>query len=127
WIRNPDTINHIQRRGHNSHYLHTAYFSTNLLNMNSNVAEVIQNADVIIIAVPSAFVKQVLEGLPKTALDNKKIISAVKGILPDCNELVNEFLVNQFSIDMHNYFTILGPCHAEEIAAEKLSYLTFSG
>ena len=127
WIRNPDTINHIHRRGHNPHYLPTAHFSTALLNMNSNVAQAIQNADVVIIAVPSAFVIQVLEGLPGNALDNKKIISAVKGILPDCNQLVNEFLVNRFSIDMHNYFTILGPCHAEEVAAEKLSYLTFSG
>jgi len=127
WIRNEATISHIQQRRHNPHYLHTAYFNTALLNMSSNVAQVIQQADVIIIAVPSAFVKGTLEGLPPHAFDNKKIISAVKGILPDCNELVNEFLVNHFSIDLHNYFTILGPCHAEEIAAEKLSYLTFSG
>ena len=98
-----------------------------LLNMSSNVAEVVQHADAVIIAVPSAFVRQTLEGLPKDAFKNKKIISAVKGILPDCNELVNDFLVNHFSIDLYNYFTILGPCHAEEIAAEKLSYLTFSG
>ena len=93
--------------------------------MSSNVAEVIQHADVVIIAVPSAFVKQTLDGLPKDIFNSKKIISAVKGILPDCNELVNDFLVNHFSIDLYNYFTILGPCHAEEIAAEKLSYLTF--
>ena len=127
WIRNDATINHIQRRRHNPHYLHTVYFNTALLNMSSNVAQVIQNADVIIIAVPSAFVKQTFEGLPAEVLNNKKIVSAVKGILPDSNELVNEFLVTHFSIDMHDYFTILGPCHAEEIAAEKLSYLTFSG
>lgn len=127
WIRNPETINHIQRRRHNPHYLRTAYFSPALLNMSSNVAEVIQNADVVIIAVPSAFVKQTLEGLPKQVFDDKKIISAVKGILPDCNELVNEFLIKQFSFNLQNYFTLLGPCHAEEVAAEKLSYLTFSG
>src|SRR3954447_11559017 len=87
WIRNEATIRHIQQRGHNPHYLHTAYFSAGLLHMSSNVAEVIQHADVIIIAVPSAFVKQTLEGLPKDTFSNKKIISAVKGILPDCNEL----------------------------------------
>ena len=127
WIRNETTIQHIQQRRHNPHYLHTAYFSTALLHMSSSVAEVIQQAEVIIIAVPSAFVKQTLEVLPKNIFENKKIISAVKGILPDCNELVNDFLVNNFSIDLHNYFTILGPCHAEEVAAEKLSYLTFSG
>src|SRR3954468_23751897 len=114
WIRNPDTINHIQRRGHNPHYLHTAYFNTALLNMSSNVAQVVQNADAVIIAVPSAFVRQTLEGLPKHAFDNKQVISAVKGILPDSNELANEFLVNHFPFDINNYFTILGPCHAEE-------------
>ena len=127
WIRNPDTISYIQRRRHNPHYLHTAYFNTALLNMSSDVAEIIQNADAIIIAVPSAYVRQTLEGLPRDAFANKKVISAVKGILPDCNELVNEFLVNYFSLDINDYFTILGPCHAEEVAAEKLSYLTFSG
>ncbi|TKK68513.1 glycerol-3-phosphate dehydrogenase [Ilyomonas limi] len=127
WIRNEATIHHIQQRRHNPHYLHTAYFNTALLNMSHQVAAVIQHADVIIIAVPSAFVKQTLEGLPKNAFNNKKIISAVKGILPDCNELVNDFLIHHFSIDLRNYFTLLGPCHAEEVAAEKLSYLTFSG
>jgi glycerol-3-phosphate dehydrogenase (NAD(P)+) len=127
WIRNETTIQHIQQRRHNPHYLHTAYFNTTLLNMSHRVADVIQHADVIIIAVPSAFVKGTMEGLPNDAFDNKKIISAVKGILPDSNELVNDFLVNHFSIDLRNYFTILGPCHAEEVAAEKLSYLTFSG
>lgn len=127
WIRNGDTIRHIQQRRHNPHYLHTAYFDTALLNMSNSVAEVIEAADVVIIAVPSAFVKQTLEGLPKDTFTNKKIVSAVKGILPDCNELVNDFLLNRFAFDLHNYFTILGPCHAEEVAAEKLSYLTFSG
>lgn len=127
WVRNEATIHHIQQRRHNPHYLHTAYFNTALLQMSNSVEQVIQNADVIIIAVPSAYVKQTLENLPKDIFNNKMIVSAVKGILPDCNELVNEFLVRNFSFNLRNYFTILGPCHAEEIAAEKLSYLTFSG
>ncbi len=127
WVRNEATISYINRRGHNPHYLHTAYFNTTLLHMSSQVAEVIREAEVLLIAVPSAYVRQTLEGLPKDVFRNKKIVSAVKGVLPDSNELVNEFLVQHFAIDLHDYFTLLGPCHAEEIAAEKLSYLTFSG
>ncbi len=127
WIRNEATIAHLQQRGHNPHYLHTVYFNTSLLHLSSHIQEVIAAADIVIIAVPSAFVKGALAALPKNTFANKKIISAVKGILPDTNELVNDFLVQDFGISLHDYFTVLGPCHAEEIAAEKLSYLTFSG
>lgn len=127
WIRNNDTINHIKERRHNPHYLHTAYFNTSLLRMSSNILEVISNADVLVVAVPSAYVKAAFAGLPKHIFANKKVISAVKGILPDCNELLNDYLIKEFEFSINDYFTILGPCHAEEVAAEKLSYLTFSG
>jgi glycerol-3-phosphate dehydrogenase (NAD(P)+) len=60
------------------------------------------------------------------ALQNKKIISAIKGLLPDSNLLLNEYLQKQFNVKLEDYITVLGPCHAEEVAAEKLSYLTFS-
>ncbi|HEX4850468.1 MAG TPA: NAD(P)H-dependent glycerol-3-phosphate dehydrogenase, partial [Puia sp.] len=64
---------------------------------------------------------------PKDIFAGKKIISAVKGILPEHNVLLNEYLKSEFSFELSNYFTVMGPCHAEEVAAEKLSYLTFSG
>ncbi|MEI9957570.1 MAG: NAD(P)H-dependent glycerol-3-phosphate dehydrogenase [Ferruginibacter sp.] len=57
----------------------------------------------------------------------KKIISAIKGILPEQNLLLNDYLLQEFNVPLKNYFAVLGPCHAEEVAAEKLSYLTFSG
>src|SRR6185312_11979628 len=63
----------------------------------------------------------------RSVFQNKKIISAIKGILPEQNLLLNEYLKNEFSLSLSDYFTLLGPCHAEEVAAEKLSYLTFSG
>ena len=59
--------------------------------------------------------------------ENKKLISAVKGILPENNLLLNEYLYQHYNVSLHDYFTIMGPCHAEEVASEKLSYLTFSG
>jgi glycerol-3-phosphate dehydrogenase (NAD(P)+) len=60
-------------------------------------------------------------------LEGKKIVSAVKGILPEQNILLNYYLQQKFQFPIENYFAVLGPCHAEEVAAEKLSYLTFSG
>lgn len=127
WIRNDDIIKEIKSRHHNPHYLSSTYFDTSLLHLTTNVAEVINNADCIVIVVPSAYATDVLNKLPKNIFENKKIVSAIKGILPENNLLLNEYLNNEFSVELNNYFTVLGPCHAEEVAAEKLSYLTFSG
>jgi glycerol-3-phosphate dehydrogenase (NAD(P)+) len=127
WIRNDQTIKHIQLRHHNPHYLQAAYFNTSLLDLNSKIEAVIKNSDVIIIGVPSAYIIDALKDLPKDIFENKKIVSAIKGIIPDTNQLLNEYLNDRFDFDLKNYYTVLGPCHAEEVAAEKLSYLTFSG
>ncbi|MEO8412559.1 MAG: NAD(P)H-dependent glycerol-3-phosphate dehydrogenase [Ginsengibacter sp.] len=127
WIRSENHIGHIQNRRHNPHYLNSTYFDTNLLHLTADVAEVINNSDSLIIVVPAAYVADTLSGLPKNIFQNKKIISAVKGILPEQNLLLNDYLKDEFSVDLADYFTLLGPCHAEEVAAEKLSYLTISG
>jgi glycerol-3-phosphate dehydrogenase (NAD(P)+) len=127
WVRNEQTIQQMKIRRHNPHYLHSAYFNTSLLHLDHNVEEVIANADVIVVAIPSAFVEGALENLPANIFEGKKMVSAIKGILPGCNQLLNEYLAAKFSFPIENYFTVLGPCHAEEVASEKLSYLTFSG
>jgi glycerol-3-phosphate dehydrogenase (NAD(P)+) len=72
-------------------------------------------------------VADILDALPSDIFNGKKILSAVKGVLPEKNILLNQYLKKHFDVDLKNYFTVLGPCHAEEIAAEKLSYLTFTG
>jgi glycerol-3-phosphate dehydrogenase (NAD(P)+) len=127
WIRNLATIAHIEKRHHNPHYLHSAYFNTKFLYLNNYIREVIDKSDVIVIAVPSAYITDALSGLPKSIFKGKKVISAIKGILPTCNQLLNDYLVDNFEFDLKDYYTVLGPCHAEEVASEKLSYLTFSG
>ena len=127
WIRNQSTIAYIDTRHHNPHYLSSAYFNTKLLYLNNYIREVIDKSDVIVIAVPSAYITEALSGLPKNIFKGKKIVSAIKGILPSCNQLLNDYLVENFDFDIKDYFTVLGPCHAEEVASEKLSHLTFSG
>jgi glycerol-3-phosphate dehydrogenase (NAD(P)+) len=127
WNRNQQAIDQIMTRRHNPQYLSTAYFNTDQLKLTTDPVEVINHADCIIIAIPSAFAAATLVALDKNIFVGKKIISAIKGILPEQNLLLNDFLKNEFCFPLENYFAVLGPCHAEEIAAEKLSYLTFSG
>lgn len=127
WIRNTDTIGHMQQRRHNPHYLSGAYFNTQLLNLSESINYVVEASDVLIIAIPSAYVNNALDGLNRDAFKNKKIVSAIKGILPEKNQLMHEYLAEKFALPLNDYFAILGPCHAEEVAAEKLSYLTISG
>lgn len=126
WFRSNKVIDHIRRRKHNPHYLSTAYFNTGLLSMDTDLTAVIEKSDALVICVPSSYLLDHLKGLPAGIFNNKKIISAVKGVLPGTNQLVNEYMSEHFGIDGCNFITLLGPCHAEEVAAEKLSYLTFS-
>ena len=127
WLRNDSNITSFKSRSHNPQYLRNAIFDTSRINFSTSAEEVIQKSDVIVIAVPSAFVIESLQGISKNIFKDKKIISAVKGILPEHNVLLNTFLKTEFGFPLSGYFTVLGPCHAEEVAAEKLSYLTFSG
>ncbi|MBC7947865.1 MAG: NAD(P)-binding domain-containing protein [Chitinophagaceae bacterium] len=127
WIRNEDTIRHINERHHNPHYLSSVDFNTALLNMSSDMGKVFQASDVVVIGIPSAFIESGVEHLRPQDWKDKKVLSAVKGVLPGRDVLLNEYLKQQFEVPLENYFAVLGPCHAEEVAAEKLSYLTFSG
>ncbi|MCZ2223619.1 MAG: NAD(P)-binding domain-containing protein [Chitinophagales bacterium] len=127
WIRNTDTISYMQTRRHNPNYASSAYFNTQQLQLSNDIQQVVLKSDVLVIAVPSAFAEDVLKQLPSNSFEGKKIISAIKGILPTDNLLLNDYLQKNFHVSVENYFTVLGPCHAEEVASEKLSYLTFSG
>jgi glycerol-3-phosphate dehydrogenase (NAD(P)+) len=127
WIRNEAIIQHLQTNRHNPQYLSSVYFDTRKLQLSSNLAQVIRDSTCLIVAMPSAYIEKNFEELPQAVFEEKQILSAVKGILPGKDLLLNEYLKNQFRFETDQYFTLMGPCHAEEIAAEKLSYLTFSG
>ncbi len=127
WIRNSASIDYIKQRHHNPNYLSSAYFDVSLLSMSDDVQTVVNESDLLVFAVPSAYAEEVLQSIDKNSLRNKKILSAIKGLIPGCDILLNEYLERHFALPLSNYFAVLGPCHAEEVAAEKLSYLTFSG
>ncbi|MER3464422.1 MAG: glycerol-3-phosphate dehydrogenase [Chitinophagaceae bacterium] len=127
WVRNSAAISHIKRRRHNPNYLPSAYFDVSRLNILDDINEVIAASDVLVLVVPSAFIQETLAQVTDGVLKTKKIVSAIKGLVPGPDVLLNEYLQQQYDISIENYFALLGPCHAEEVAHEKLSYLTFSG
>ncbi len=127
WVRTEHIVQHLQQRRHNPTYLSSVFFNTGLLELTTDIRKVVADNEYIVIAVPSAYIVDTLSGLEAGAFEGKKIISAVKGIMPGQNLLLNDFLQREYKFSLSDYFTIMGPCHAEEVAREKLSYLTFSG
>lgn len=125
YVRNEEDVKLINSTGKNPQYLQSLNFSGKNINAFSDINKVVENSDIIILAIPSAFVKDTLKNLNK-GLNNKIIISAVKGLIPDENLIMAEYFRKYFDIDINNFGVITGPTHAEEIALERLSYLTIA-
>lgn len=126
WVRKPATIEHIRKFGHNPDYISAAQLESERLAMDNDLHAVVKNADVLVLAVPSAFLKTTLDQLDKAELHGKTIFSAVKGIVPETNQIVGEFLFQHWNLADEDFGVICGPCHAEEVAMERLSYLTIA-
>lgn len=126
WMRNAEAITHLQKYKHNPNYLSSVEIRIPEENISSDLVQIICAADYIILNVPAAFLKETLQGITADQLKNKKIISAIKGIVPDENMIVGEFLNEKYNVPLKDIVVISGPCHAEEVALEKLSYLTIA-
>ncbi len=126
WVRNAEAIEFIKTNKHNPNYLTSVELDTNKLVLNTDLKEVIKIADVLIMAVPSAFLKDALSGLTPENFKIKQVFSAIKGIVPEHNLIVGEFFNKEYKVPVENIGVITGPCHAEEVAMEKLSYLTIA-
>ena len=126
WIRNEKNIQHIQQYKHNPSYLPSVEFDVDKLHISNDIQEVIGAASIVILSVPSAFLKDALKDCPVDIFKGKLVFSAIKGIIPDDNVIVGEFLYQKYELPFENIGVITGPCHAEEVALEKLSYLTIA-
>jgi len=126
WMRNAQTVEYIQKFGHNPNYLSSVEIKVPPQNISSNLKELVQLADIVLLNVPAAFLKQALEGITSADFAGKKIVSAIKGIVPDENLIIGEFLNQHYNVPFEKLLVISGPCHAEEVALEKLSYLTIA-
>lgn len=126
YVRRPEAVDEFIKYGHNPSYLTDVRFDTSRIDFDTDIDRVIDRADTLVLAVPSPYLKPTTDkiGVP---LGGKNIVSAVKGIVPDRNMIVTDYLQEAFAIDRSHLMAIGGPCHAEEVALERLSYLTIGG
>ncbi|WP_039867098.1 NAD(P)H-dependent glycerol-3-phosphate dehydrogenase [Pedobacter sp. BAL39] len=126
WMRNEAAIIHLQKYKHNPNYLSAIEIRLPSQHISGDIREVIRQADYLILNVPAAFLKETLKEIQPADLKGKKIVSAIKGIVPDENLIIGEFLNLRYEVPLEDILVISGPCHAEEVALEKLSYLTIA-
>jgi len=127
WMRSDVVAEGLRARGHNSQHLTSVRFSADRIHPSTDLRATLDACDTVVFAVPSAYAESVLAAAPQKVWRSKAIISAIKGILPESRQLLGDFLVEQHHFPLEKYVAITGPCHAEEVAAERTSYLTFSG
>ena len=125
YMRSIYAMEHIKRNKHNPSYLSSAELHPEQLDLSNDMNYIVENYDVLIFAIPSAFLNKELEKLT-ASLTNKIVFSAIKGIVPESGLIVGEHFHNTFNIPYDNIGVITGPCHAEEVAMERLSYLTLA-
>ena len=123
YMRRPEQIEEFKNFGHNTSYLTSVKFCTDHITFYSNIDNIVENSDILILAIPSPFLKQHLQNL-NVPLKNKVLISAIKGIVPDENMLISDYFSKVYEVPNENIAVLGGPCHAEEVALERLSYLT---
>jgi glycerol-3-phosphate dehydrogenase (NAD(P)+) len=125
YMRRSEQIEEFNNLGHNPYYLTGVTFNTNCITFYNEINEIVQNSDILIFAIPSPFLKQHLQKL-NAPLNNKLILSAIKGIVPDENMLVSDYFSSFYNVSKDNIAVLSGPCHAEEVAMERLSYLNIA-
>ena len=125
YMRNVYALEHLKHQKHNPNYLSSVEFDIKKLRLTNDINEAIAFADYVIFAIPSAFLSGELEKLTES-LKDKVIFSAIKGIVPETSLIVGEHFHKKYDIPYENIGVITGPCHAEEVALERLSYLTIA-
>lgn len=125
YMRDIQTIEHIKENHHNPKYLSSAELDANRLELSADINDMVAKYDLLIFAIPSAFLVSELSKL-SISLEHKIIFSAIKGIVPETGLIVGEHFNREYQIPLENIGVITGPCHAEEVAMERLSYLTIA-
>lgn len=126
WMRDKESADHIKKFEHNPRYIQSIQFDSKRLNIDTDLQNIVDASDIIIVAIPSAFLAQAFDGVEIKGIENKVIISAVKGVVPEYNQIPAEYFNINFEVPWNKIGMIAGPCHAEEVALERLSYLTIA-
>jgi glycerol-3-phosphate dehydrogenase (NAD(P)+) len=125
YMRSTYVAEHIKLNKHNPNYLSSAELHPNQLILSNNINKTVEDYDILVFAIPSAFLTSELRKLT-TPLTDKVVFSAIKGIVPESGLIVGEHFFKNYNTPYNNIGVITGPCHAEEVAMERLSYLTIA-
>ena len=126
FIRNEEIRRHLEQHGHNPTYISSIQFDMSKIRVTGDINEAVQAAEVVFVVVPSAYLPVWLEDLKPESLGERFVVTAVKGIVPKLHLTATEYIHQHFAVPYSKMGVISGPCHAEEVALERLSYLTFS-
>ena len=126
WVRSNETAEFIRKYKHNPNYLSDVEIDLSKIEIETDLKKAITSSDLIILAVPSAFLKNTLEKITSDDFKGRAVFSAIKGIIPDDLLIIGDFLNQKIGIPVNQIGVITGPCHAEEVAMERLSYLTIA-
>jgi glycerol-3-phosphate dehydrogenase (NAD(P)+) len=126
YMRRKEKIKYIQEHQQNPYYLSSVKLDLTRIKLFSDLSEAVKDADILIFAIPAPFLQDALTRLTHDISD-KLIVSAIKGIVPDGNLIIGEFFHQKYQVPLESVVIISGPCHAEEVAMERLSYLTIAG
>jgi glycerol-3-phosphate dehydrogenase (NAD(P)+) len=124
WVRQEEVADSIMKYGHNPKYLSSVFVNPEDVKVSTDIKSTVARADYVIIVTPSAYLHKTLEPLKRSQLSRKKIILAVKGIVPETMQLISDYMQTQFKVPLDQLCIISGPSHAEEIAQEKFTFLT---
>ncbi|WP_271423833.1 NAD(P)H-dependent glycerol-3-phosphate dehydrogenase [Aequorivita sinensis] len=125
YMRSEQAIEHIKEHGHNPNYLSSVEFRLEQLKLTNDINQAVEDADYLVFVIPSAFLHQELQKLT-ASLEDKVVFSAIKGIVPETSLIVGDHFNTHYKVPFYNIGVISGPCHAEEVALERLSYLTIA-
>ena len=123
YMRRADRIEDFKTLGHNPVYLSDVEFDTSRITFSSNINDVCREADTLLLAVPSPYFKGHMAKITED-ISHKRVVNAIKGIVPDENMLITDYLTQFYGVPRAQQLVVSGPCHAEEVALERLSYLT---
>ena len=124
WVREPEIVASIQDNGHNPLYLSATYINPEKVSISNNLEAVIDKAKYLIFVVPSAYLHNSISCIKPEQLKGKKIVSAIKGIVPEKMMVVADYFEQEFGVSKNDIAVVSGPSHAEEVAQEKMTYLT---
>lgn len=125
YMRSEQAIEHIKEHGHNPNYLSSVEFRLEQLKLTNDINQAVDDAEYLVFVIPSAFLHQELQKLT-ASLEDKVVFSAIKGIVPETSLIVGDHFNTHYKVPFNNIGVISGPCHAEEVALERLSYLTIA-